>query len=278
MKDAKVILLTSIVVLLILLYAVQSYEYINLINTYNTVLDELQRLREENNILKTMISRSVGGGGINNSLEAIGEFIEGNIVAVSIENENMEGVLIKFKLAVRPGEGKIFIAISPHVGVDLQTSLEMARDAAGKYLGINLSTYDIYLVIEAPREVGLVDGPSAGLMLTLAIVSAFEDIDISNICVTGAIDSNGYVYPVGGILEKALACVNGGAEKFIIPKGQSKVVVYERVEKTIFPGFTVVVIEPREIDLKKYLEENGYQLEVYEASTLEEAIEIIIGS
>ncbi len=278
MKDAKVILLTSIVVLLILLYAVQSYEYINLINTYNTVLDELQRLREENNILKTMISRSVGGGGINNSLEAIGEFIEGNIVAVSIENENMEGVLIKFKLAVRPGEGKIFIAISPHVGVDLQTSLEMARDAAGKYLGINLSTYDIYLVIEAPREVGLVDGPSAGLMLTLAIVSAFEDIDISNICVTGAIDSNGYVYPVGGILEKALACVNGGAEKFIIPKGQSKVVVYERVEKTIFPGFTVVVIEPREIDLKKYLEENGYQLEVYEASTLEEAIEIIKGS
>ncbi len=278
MKDAKVILLTSIVVLLILLYAVQSYEYINLINTYNTVLDELQRLREENNILKTMISRSVDGGGINNSLEAIGEFIEGNIVAVSIENENMEGVLIKFKLAVRPGEGKIFIAISPHVGVDLQTSLEMARDAAGKYLGINLSTYDIYLVIEAPREVGLVDGPSAGLMLTLAIVSAFEDIDISNICVTGAIDSNGYVYPVGGILEKALACVNGGAEKFIIPKGQSKVVVYERVEKTIFPGFTVVVIEPREIDLKKYLEENGYQLEVYEASTLEEAIEIIKGS
>ncbi len=278
MKDAKTILLTSIILLLVLLYAVQSYEYINLINTYNSVLDDLQRLREENRILKTMISRSIDRGGVNNSLEAIGEFIEGNIVAVSIENENMEGVLIKFKLAVRPGEGNIFIAISPHVGVDLQTSLEMARDAAGKYLGINLSTYDIYLVIEAPREVGLVDGPSAGLMLTLAIVSAFEDIDISNICVTGAIDSNGYVYPVGGILEKALACVNGGADKFIIPKGQSKVVVYEKVEKTIFPGFTVVVIEPREIDLRKYLEENGYQLEVYEVSTLEEAIEIIKGS
>lgn len=278
MRDAKTILLTSIIVLLVLLYAIQSYEYINLINTYNNVLDELQSLKEENRILRTMVARSIDTGGINNSIEAIGEFVEGNIVAVSIDNENMEGVLIKFKLAVRPGDGNIFISISPHVGVDLQTSLEMAREAAGRYLGINLSSYDIYLVIDAPSEVGLVDGPSAGLMLTLAIVSAFEDLDISNVCVTGAIDPSGNVLPVGGIIEKAVACVNSGMKKFIIPKGQSKVVVYEKVEKTIFPGFTVVVIEPREVDLNEYLRENGYQLEVYEASNLQEAIEIIRGS
>lgn len=278
MRDVKTLLLTSIIILLVILYSIQSYEYINLVNSYNSVLNDLQNLREENRILRTMVARSVESGGINQSIEALGEYVEGHIVAVSIDNEDMEGVLIKFKLAVKPGNGNIFIAISPHVGVDLQTSLEMAREAAGKYLGINLSTYDIYLVIEAPSEVGMVDGPSAGLMLTLAIVSAFEGIDISNICVTGAIDANGNVYPVGGIIEKAIACVNGGMEKLIIPKGQSTVVVYEKVEKTIFPGFTVVVIEPREVDLNKYLEENGYKLNVYEASTLEEAIEIIKGS
>jgi len=278
MRDVKTLLLTSIIILLVILYSIQSYEYINLVNSYNSVLNDLQNLREENRILRTMVARSVESGGINQSIEALGEYVEGHIVAVSIDNEDMEGVLIKFKLAVKPGNGNIFIAISPHVGVDLQTSLEMAREAAGKYLGINLSTYDIYLVIEAPSEVGMVDGPSAGLMLTLAIVSAFEGIDISNICVTGAIDANGNVYPVGGIIEKAIACVNGGMEKLIIPKGQSTVVVYEKVEKTIFPGFTVVVIEPREVDLNKYLEENGYKLNVYEASTLEEAIEIIMGS
>lgn len=278
MRDVKTILLSSIILLLIILYGVQSYEYINLINTYNRVLNELQTLKEENRILRTIVNSTLETGGVNGSFKAIGKFVEGHIVAVNIDNENMEGILIRFKLAVKPGNGNIFISISPHVGVDLQTSLEMAREAAGRYLGINMSRYDIYLLIHAPREVGLVDGPSAGLMLALAIVAAFEDIDLSNVCVTGAIDSYGNVYSVGGIIEKAIACAEGGIGKFIVPKGQTKVTIYEKVEKTIFPGFTMVVIEPREVDLREYLEEKGYKLDVYEASTLNEAIKIIIGS
>lgn len=278
MKDIKVVLLTSITLLIIMLYSVQSYQYINLVNTYDSLLDEVKRLKEENRILRSMLSGPRDSLLFNRSLEDTGDYIEGNIVAVSIDGDEITGLLIKFRLTVKPGEGNVFIAISPHIGLDLQESLERANEAAGRYLAINMSNYDIYLIIDAPQEVGMLDGPSAGLILSLAIVSVFKDIDLSRVCVTGSIDSYGYVYKVEGIIEKAIACVENGVDIFILPEGGSKVVIYEKVERAIFPGITFVTIEAREVYLKQYLEELGYQIFVYEVSTLEEAIEVIIGS
>ena len=277
MKDIKTILFGSITLLVIILYVLQSYQYITLMNSYENILDEVKRLKEENQILKSMLMGPGNGLLLNQSIGGLEDYIEGNIVAVSIDGDDIEGLLIRFRLTVEPGEGNIFVAISPHIGFDLQESLERAKEAAGKYLSIDMSRYDIYLIIDAPQEVGMVDGPSAGLMLSLAIVSAFIDLDITGVCVTGSIDSEGYIYQVGGILEKAIACVENGVDKFLVPEGGSKIVIYERVERTILPWITFVTIEAREVDLKQYLEELGYQIDVYEVSTLGEAIELIIG-
>ena len=277
MKDIKIIFISSILILLLILYGFQTFEYINLVNAYNKLQEDYQKVLDQNRVLRSIVSSIPSNSSNNLTPIASGKFIKGRIVAVGVYGENMTGVLVDYTLYARPGSGNIFISINPHIGVDLQTSLQAARDAAQKYLDINLMDYDLYLVINATENVGMVDGPSAGLLLSLSIIALFKNISLNNFCITGAIDQDGGVHEVGGIIEKATACVEAGINKIILPYGQSKVTIYEKHERTIFPGFTVITIEPKEIDLKQYLAEKGYTVEVYEVKTLSDALKIIMG-
>ncbi len=275
MRDIKIIFLTSILILLIVLYGFQTYEYLNLVNSYNELQRDYRELLDQNRILKSIVSSISSNATGNISLTKGEKYIEGRIVAVSVNGDEMRGVLVNYTLMVKRGSGNIFISITPHIGVDLQSSLEAAKMAAQKYVNVDLNSYDFYLLIRASDEVGMVDGPSAGLLLALSIVSLFNNMSLNDFCITGAIDPNGVVHEVGGILEKVTACAEAGIHNVILPLGQSKVIVYEKHERTIIPGFTVVTIEPKEVDLKTYLSERGYDMEIYEVGTLGQAISII---
>ena len=79
---------------------------------------------------------------------------------------------------------------------------------------------------DLPFEVGFstedIGGPSAGLAFTLTVLDVLTDGDLTggaNIVVTGTIDRDGNVGPIGGVKQKAFAARDAGADIFLVPEG-----------------------------------------------------------
>ena len=67
------------------------------------------------------------------------------------------------------------------------------------------------------------DGPSAGITMTLAMVSILTNRKVrSDIAMTGEITLRGRVLPIGGLKEKLLAALSHGIKEVLIPKGNEK--------------------------------------------------------
>lgn len=84
-----------------------------------------------------------------------------------------------------------------------------------------LASSDIH--IHVPEGAIKKDGPSAGIAITTAIISAFTDMSIkSNISMTGEITLRGDVLAVGGLKEKIIGAKNAGVKKIFLPKENEK--------------------------------------------------------
>jgi len=192
-------------------------------------------------------------------------------------NVEYHGVVMTADVKLQSGSGRILVDTVPRIGIDIQTSVRTGVKIAENMTGVSLGKTDVILTIEANQDVDVVDGPSAGAAITIAIIAAIRHQSLNaTVYMTGTISNEGEIGVVGGILEKALAAAKNGSRLFIVPKGQSKIVVYVPKVSHPLPGWTRITYEQKVVDLQSYLYEAGYSLNVVEVETIEQAYAMFI--
>ncbi len=130
------------------------------------------------------------------------------------------GVLMPIEVLVMKGTGKIEVTGS--LGDVMKESSKIAvsyvRSIADKY-GISAEFYkENDLHIHAPEGAVPKDGPSAGVTMTTALVSALSGLKVrSDVAMTGEVTLHGKVLPIGGLREKTMAAYKAGMKTVIIP-------------------------------------------------------------
>lgn len=169
------------------------------------------------------------------------------------------------------GEGRILVNTQPKIGIDIQTSARTAALVVENLTGIAFSKTDVILTINASEDVDVVDGPSAGAALTVALLVAVRGQGLNaTVYMTGTINSDTTVGSVGGVAEKALVVAKTGASYFLVPKGQGTIIVLIPRE-TRWGTFIFVEYERQRVRLQDYLAQRGCSTKVLEIGNIDEA-------
>ncbi len=130
------------------------------------------------------------------------------------------GDLLTIEAAVMPGKGRP--SYTGQLGDIMQESIQAAMTVVRSRvdtLGIDPKFYqktDVH--IHVPEGATPKDGPSAGVGMCTALVSALTRIPVrANVAMTGEITLRGEVLPIGGLKEKLLAALRGGIDTVLIP-------------------------------------------------------------
>ena len=135
------------------------------------------------------------------------------------------GELLQVEAATMPGKGNV--SHTGKLGDVMQESVQAARS----YVRSRLLNYGVIppefdkkdIHVHVPEGATPKDGPSAGVAMCTAIISALSDIPVRrNVAMTGEITLRGRVLPIGGLKEKLLAALRGGITKVLIPKENEK--------------------------------------------------------
>jgi uncharacterized protein len=192
---------------------------------------------------------------------------------ITTESGEYKGEILRIYARLMEGSGRVFITTSPKIGITLQDSAETAFKAAQKISKFNASKVDVMLMVMANKTIDVVDGPSAGAAITVLLSLMFQAKEIQrDVIITGAIQEDGTIRKVGGIIEKAIAAAEMGATTFLVPPGQSKSTIY--VEKITQIGpFKFIERVPQTVNVQEFLEEQGYRIKVVEVSSVSEALQ-----
>jgi len=167
-----------------------------------------------------------------------GEIYNGNLLlnyrnvtvyapAVAQTDEGDVGVISTITVTIQNhGSGRVFVDTLPLAEIDMQGSARLAVKVASalvendKNSTVDPSDYDYFFVVRTSAPV--IGGPSAGAVMTVATVALLENWTMSNKTImTGMINPDGSIGPIGGITAKIDAAYSAGASRFLLPKGQS---------------------------------------------------------
>jgi ATP-dependent Lon protease len=153
------------------------------------------------------------------------------------------GELLTIEAAVVPGKGKLMH--TGKLGEVMQESIQAATTVVrsrAKILGIDPDFHQkLDIHIHVPEGATPKDGPSAGVGMCAALVSAVTNIPVrSDVAMTGEITLRGEILPIGGLKEKLLAAHRGGITTVIIPAENEKDLV--EIPKNIKDKLNIVPV------------------------------------
>ena len=153
--------------------------------------------------------------------------LDGNEVgaATGLAWTSVGGTTLTIEVSTMPGKGEILLTgkLGDVMKESARAAISYIRAHAEKY-GIETQTFaDTDIHIHVPEGATPKDGPSAGITMATAILSAFTHKPVrKDIAMTGEITLRGKVLPIGGLKEKALAAHRAGIKNIIIPKDNEK--------------------------------------------------------
>lgn len=151
--------------------------------------------------------------------------IESVGMATGLAWTEVGGEVLNIEATLMPGKGELIL--TGQLGEVMQESAKIALSFARNKARLLTLDNDFFSKIDVHVHVpeGAIpkDGPSAGVAMATALVSAFFDIPVRrDIAMTGEVTLRGKVLPVGGINEKAVAALRAGVKKLLLPKGNEK--------------------------------------------------------
>jgi len=134
------------------------------------------------------------------------------------------GVVIPLQVKIINGTGAISLDVN-NVDVleGVQESVRIAAAVAGSFTGTSLANRDIVIsFINDKPYIVTVDGSSAGAAITTTIIAAVLNRTMdTKVLMTGTINADGSIGPVGEVAPKAAAAMSFGANVFLVPVGES---------------------------------------------------------
>lgn len=175
------------------------------------------------------------------------------------------GELLSIEAVVMPGKGQV--TLTGKLGDVMKESIQAARSyvrSRALPFGIKPRIFeknDIHLHV--PEGATPKDGPSAGVGMCTAIVSALTGIPVrKDIAMTGEITLRGRVLPIGGLKEKLLAALRGGITTVLIPKENEKDL--EEIPDNVKRGLEIIPVTTADEVLEKALTQPLVPLELSE--------------
>jgi ATP-dependent Lon protease len=153
------------------------------------------------------------------------------------------GELLTIETAVMPGKGKQSFTgkLGDVMQESIQAAMSVVRTRASQF-GIDTEFFqnkDFH--IHVPEGATPKDGPSAGIGMCTALISAITTIPVrSDVAMTGEITLRGEVLPIGGLKEKLLAAHRGGITTVIIPSENEKDLT--EIPKNIKSGLEILPV------------------------------------
>jgi ATP-dependent Lon protease len=177
-------------------------------------------------------------------IRSLAEEEDGVGIAMGVAWTEGGGDLTPVEVALMPGKGNL--TLTGHLGDIIQESAQAALSytrSRGDDLDVDPDVFDkTDIHVHFPEGAIPKDGPSAGITIATALISAFTGRAVRHdVGMTGEITLRGRVLPVGGLKEKMLAAYRAGLKTIVIPKRNKKDLV--EIPKRVKRSLDIILVE-----------------------------------